>query len=272
VPNVFLAAGVIALAGALLAVNNSSLRVFDPVANASGDPRLGSFLAQPAVPKGWTATYETEYLSNKPLFGQSSRWFRYLLSPVSPGLTDLRTSIPVTADVINAGGLSGFGQYGVAACYSFHGYTLRDVASVSLADGITGQALSFSGSTTHQDWSLVWWVWPVKTQTGTRYERVILYLQNTADQLVTVTGHYAQVVGLKGALSSSDPVQRRLLTNRGFLVAFAREIIQGQAGQTDTTVNIAALAPGRATVPSGGSGHFLEHYLSRHPRITKHLQ
>ena len=180
-PRVFAVGAVLVVAALILAVSDGELRAFNPVASATGEPRLASFLADPAHPVGWTPTFETEYLMNKPLFGQDSRWFRYLYSMTAPGLTSLHSTLPVTADVIDAGTLSGFSAYGVTACYSFHGYTLRDVEAVDLGDGISGQALSYSGgtATSPQDWSIVYWIWPVETGTGTRYERVILYLQNT---------------------------------------------------------------------------------------------
>jgi exosortase/archaeosortase family protein len=241
VPRVFLSAGIIGLVGIVLAVNNSSLVNYDPVASAAGEPKLGSYLADPASPVGWVATYDTEYTINKPLFGQSSRWLRYLYTETT-GQKDLSSSVPITADVIDAGGLSGFEQYGVTACYSFHGYTLRDVASISLGSGITGQALSWSSSD-NGNWSIVYWIWPVKTSTGTRYERVILYLQNTANAVVKAPAHVPGVKGLTGALEMSNSTDRQLIVNREFLVTFARDIVQGQIHKTDTDINISTFSP-----------------------------
>jgi exosortase/archaeosortase family protein len=250
---VFLAVGIAALAGLVLCANNSSLRAFDPVSSAAGEPKLGSFLAQPATPAGWQANWVAEYSSNKPLFGQSSRWFRYVYTQSGP--SNFHSSFPVTADVINAGGLSGFSEYGVEACYSFHGYTLRDVAKVNLGDGINGQSLSFSGARPDEDWSIVYWIWPVSTAKGTRYERIILYLQNTANGSVGVNGAVNGVSGLKGALTSANPQQRRLIVNRAFLVAFARAIVTGQSKKTDLTVNISTLVPGSTTYTGPSSSH-----------------
>ena len=243
VTRIYAAAGLLVAISLVLGVNNSGLVSYDPVASAAGAPKLGSFLAQPATPAGWSASYLAEYSINKPLFGESSRWFRYLLTQNSTA-SPFHSSLPVTADVINAGGLSGFSQFGVAACYSFHGYTLRDVAKVDLGDGISGQALSYSGVKSQQDWSIVYWIWPVETGTGTRYERVILYLQNTGQGQVSVAGQVPGVSGLKGALSAAGgSVDQRLVVNRAFLVAFARSIISRQSGIKDTTVDIAALRP-----------------------------
>lgn len=289
-PRVFAAMGVLLCAALLVSVSDANLQTFDPVAGATGVPKLGSFLADPANPTGWTATFETEYLNGKPLFGEDSRWFRYLYAPTSPTLTNLHSTLPVTADVIDAGSLSGFDAYGVTACYSFHGYALADVAKVELGDGIDGQALSFSGSVPGQNWSIVYWIVPVLTGSGTRYERVILYLQNTSANTVSVAAKTPGVGNLLLAADRADPTQQRLLTNQAFLVAFARQVIAGQARQQDTGVFVDAVqAPGsfaarveaRAESGSGRPGaqpalsgqagvnaQFAHAYLRDHPAAT----
>lgn len=283
-PRVFVVAGILLAAALVLSVSDAQLSAFNPVAGATGQPRLGSFLADPADPAGWTAAFDTEYTMSKPLFGEDSRWFRYLYSPTSPALSSLHSTLPVTADVINAGSLNGFDAYGVTDCYSFHGYTLSSVASVALGDGINGQALSYAGTTADQNWSIVYWIWPVETGAGTRYERVILYLQNTAYGSVSLSPGVAGAAQLAEAVTGTDPVQRRLLTNRAFLVAFARDVIARQARQQDTGVFIddvqtpsatgaqwAALSQGSAsngsslTVTPATNAQFWQAYFTKHP-------
>lgn len=240
-PRIFVVTGILLVAALVLSVGDAGLQKFDPVAGATGEPKMGSFLADPTNPPGWTAAFVTEYTSGKPLFGEDSRWFRYLYSPTSPKSSSLHSSLPVTADVINAGSLGGFDTYGVTACYSFHGYTLRDLETVDLGEGITGQALSYSGGTSDQNWSVVFWIWPVETGGGTRYERIVLYLQNTSASSVSLGPGAPGATKLAAAVKGANPVQRRLLTNRAFLVAFARQIVQGQTRQQDTTVLIDAV-------------------------------
>jgi exosortase/archaeosortase family protein len=267
---VFSTVVILLLATVVLSVSDSGLRVFDPVAGATGEPKLGSFLADPATPAGWTASFVTEYDMNKPLFGEDSRWFRYTLSDTAPQSSSLHSRLPVTADVIDAGGLSGFEAYGVTACYSFHGYVLRDVATVDLGDGIKGQALSYSGGAalSHQDWSIVYWILPVETGAGTRYERVILYVQNTAAASVSLAPGVPGAAQLTATRKAADPEQRLLLTDQTFLVAFARQVIAGQVHQRDTGVLVDAITTPNSTAsvwaasraqdqagqaPSGGS-------------------
>jgi exosortase len=250
VPRVFLAGALVAIAGLLLSINNSALRSFDPVASAAGLPKLTSFIADPGSPAGWAATYVTQFDANKPFFGTSSVWDRYAYSMNLHHVpTDLTASLPVTADVINAGGLSGFEEYGVTACYSFHGYELRDVAKVSLGQGIKGQALSYASANGFEDWTIVYWIWPVKMASGTRYERIILYLQNTADATVIAPSGVSGITGISNALKAKDPADRRLITNRAFLVAFARQLIVAQTHQSDAGATVDSVAQAHQIAP-----------------------
>ncbi len=73
--------------------------------------------------------------------------------------------MPVVADVINTPDLSSFSAFGVENCYTFHGYALADVTQVSLAGGITGQAMSYT-SQQFGSWSIVYWIVPVKMDSG----------------------------------------------------------------------------------------------------------
>ena len=239
-PRFFVVFAVLVVSSLVLCASQATLRGFDPVAAASGTPRLGSFLADPAQPAGWVATFDAEYTANKPFFGESSRWFRYVYTTKSPTQTSLHSSLPVIADVIDTSDLSSFDAYGVTACYSFHGFALKDVEDVSLADGITGQALSFTGGTSHQDWSLVYWIVPVETGQGTRYERVVLYLQSSPSARISVNGQRAVPV-------LGDPQQAYLREDQRFLVAFADQVISGQSHQDDTDVLINAVQTPTAT-------------------------
>jgi exosortase len=269
---IFMASGLLAVVGLLLAVNNSALISYNPVADASGEPKLASYLADPASPAGWVPVFTTEFTENKSLFGNSSRWFRYTYFNYGRG--DLRASLPVTADVINAAGVSSFSAYGVEACYNFHGYTLRDVARVSLGDGITGQTLSYA-TPTNGDWSIVYWIWPVKNASHTRYERIILFLQNTSNALVVPPANVPGIAGLKGALSATSRTDERLRVNRAFLVAFAREVIQGQVKITEPATEIGLINPPQPPSleqlnPKGLSGTPFNPTRST-PAVTLHL-
>jgi hypothetical protein len=251
---IFLAAGTVAVVAVFLNINNTSLKSYNPLAGASGDAKLASFLAQPAIPSGWSRQFQQEYFNGKTLFGQSSRWFRYEYFDQGGG--DLSANLPVTADVINAAGAAGFGAYGVEACYDFHGYKLRDVARVSLGDGIYGQALSYT--TGHgEDWSIVYWIWPVKNGSQTRYERVILYIQNSEYERLRMPHTNGGISGVSGALNANNSLDQRLIVNRDFLTDFGREIVKGQTKVVLAATTIGAVTPPAAALgsqnPSGAS-------------------
>ena len=142
-----------------MGVSNLGLRTYNLVAGVTGEAKLIAYISVSGRPPGWLVQYETTYGWAKPLFGDTSVWNRYILRAERPG--PLRTNVPVVADVINTPDLSSFSAYGVENCYTFHGYALADVAQVSLAGGITGQAMSYT-SQQFGSWSIVYWIVPVK--------------------------------------------------------------------------------------------------------------
>jgi hypothetical protein len=226
VPAVYSAVAVVVAVAVVLGVVNSNLRSYDLVASATGEPKLTSYLAAPSSPAGWSPTFDERYDWAKPYFGESSLWYRYSYGPTL-GASDLHANLPVFADVINTKDLSSFSAYGVEACYRFHGYSLRDVARVNLGGGINGQSLSYS-TKNRQNWSIVYWIWPVTNGNSTRYERIILYMLDANEGQVSNPGT-SGITDVKGALTAADQDQRNLIAVRGFLVAFARELIRNQA-------------------------------------------
>ena len=235
VPRVGAALALLTLVGGWLAVANSGLRAFDPVANALGAPKLASFTDFPATPDGWRAQKSDEYDWAKPYFGASSTWVRYVMFPGAGEDVALKSDQAVTADVISTSNLRSFSAYGVESCYRFHGYKLRDVAAVDVGAGVTGQALSFHNTKQQQDWTVVSWIWPVKTGEATRYERVTLYVQNSVN--ATFPGGVGAGIHSTGRGLGGDIVERRLVAARAFLVDVARGVVRNQTGvQIGTTL------------------------------------
>jgi hypothetical protein len=218
------------VAALVLGIQNGNLKQYDFVANAAGEPKLASYSLNPAAPDGWKASFYTEYTWARSDFGNNSTWYRFIYTKTG-ATAALSASVPITADVINSTSLNSFSAYGVQACYQFHGYHLRDAAQVSLGGGIKGEALSYSTSR-HGDWSMIYWIWPVKSSGTTHYERVILYLQDFAQETVQYPGPVTGIQSLRGALSSANPNDVRLIRERAFLVDFARTVVQKQANVT----------------------------------------
>ncbi len=218
------------VAALVIGVSNVGLGTYNLVAGVTGEAKLTAFIQGPVAPHGWSAQYETTYGWAKPLFGDTSIWNRYLLR--SDGSTPLRTNASVVADVINTPDLSSFSAFGVENCYAFHGYALADVTQVSLAGGITGQAMSYT-SQQFGSWSIVYWIVPVRMDTGTTsYERVVLYVQNSGQGVVVrglTTGDSLHNIG--GTLNPSNQADRALINNRTFLVAVANQLIYAQSSR-----------------------------------------
>ncbi len=146
VPRVYLAVAVVLVLGILVGFSNVGLQSYNLVANVAGETKLSSYIDHPVAPNGWRSTYETSYTWAEPLFGEGSIWSRYVLYPESGGNLQAHTS--VVADVIDSPQLETFSAYGVEQCYEFHGYSLANVAQVSLGGGITGQTLAYTSSNT----------------------------------------------------------------------------------------------------------------------------
>ena len=124
----------------------------------------------------------------------------------SDGSGPLRTNVPVVADVINTPDLSSFSAFGVENCYTFHGYALADVTQVSLAGGITGQAMSYT-SQQFGSWSIVYWIVPVKMDAGgTSFERVVLYVRNSGQGVLVQGTHDRELPAQHRRLA--EPVER----------------------------------------------------------------
>jgi exosortase/archaeosortase family protein len=235
VPKVYLLLVVAVVGAIVLGTANFGLRNYNLVATASGEPRLDAFIDEPVAPVGWTVQLTNTFNWAKPLFGDASIWNRYTLYASQGG--NLHAYVPVIADVINTPDLSTFSAYGIENCYQFHGYTLADVAQVSLPGGIAGQAMSYT-SQQFGSWSIVYWIVPVKMGTSTNYERVVLYVQNSGDGTLVPGLTSNGVRNLSGSLATSQD-DLALVNNRTFLVAFAREMIESQATHADHLARVA---------------------------------
>ncbi len=227
VPKVYVAVAVVLTLGIVLGASNLGLRSYNLVANVAGESKLVSYINDPVTPVGWQGRYQTTFAWAKPLFGDLSTWNRYTLYPRTGG--DLHATTEVVADVINTPDLQSFSAFGIEQCYAFHGYSLANVSQVSLGGGVTGQALAYT-SQKYGSWSIVYWILPVRSESSTVYERIVLYVQNQRGLIAPATeDSQARIRSLAGSLSASNPKELTLLENQNFLIAYAREMIHRQA-------------------------------------------
>jgi exosortase/archaeosortase family protein len=230
------AVGMVAVVGLLLALANRDLRDYELVADDLGAPRLAAFAVDPPEPDGWSAQLSNSYDWATRFFGDDSTWNRY--SYTSSGMGPLNSSSRVIADVVSTSDLASFTAYGLEACYNFHGYSIDDTRTVDLGGGITGKVVSHFNTSTGGDWTSVYWHWPVQTDAGVRFERVVMMMVNAASSSISTPNPGPSVarslgLGVDNKLQDDETSadDQRLAQTREFLVAFSQNAVAEQAAQ-----------------------------------------
>lgn len=191
---------------AVAAVANASMSRYELLAFGLGPPRLAAGAVATEPIHGWSLTRTASYPLALRYFGSDATWDRYAY--VQGTQTDASGApAAVTLDVIGTTDLGTFSTYGLEACYRFHNYQVADVSSIDLGGGLVGRSVRYRISST-DDWSAVYWEWPVQGIGGQRYERVIL---------------------------SSDSRDLASPTAKGDLVTVARQMVAATASRTPTT-------------------------------------
>lgn len=217
------------------------LTEYDPIASSVGTPRLATFSKVATRTPGFFAEPVASLDEGKRFFGEDSSWIRY--SYAGLGVDGLRTNVPVLADVINSSDLQSFSDFGLEACYRFHGYGPQGVRRVDLGNGVVGTVLGWTQGDTGIRWTSVYWIWPIRAGEMVRYERVVMMLSDSQAarlEAPRVTERNAASFAItadelvQGTTSSS--VDRRELDRRAFLVEFSRRVI-------DAATERAALIP-----------------------------
>jgi exosortase/archaeosortase family protein len=248
-----LQAGAIVVAMSALGVGvlNADLRDSDLVTSSLGAPRLASFETSKEKPDGWALNYSNQYDWSKRFFGADSVWRRFVYHDSTAGAvagpdasSGLRSSTAVIADVITTGDRAAFSNYGIEACYRFHNFKITKRQSVDLGNGVVGGVLTWHDPSANSTTTTLYWHWPIKNGSKTRWERVTLLLVDSPtltfeipDQTsASVTKEFQLRVGdlLKG--QDNGAVSERLVETRRFLVAFAERMIELR-GTTATLSN-----------------------------------
>jgi exosortase/archaeosortase family protein len=217
-----------------MGVANAGMKQYQLVAGDLGAARLLSFTTSPAVVPGYAAANVATYPWSKRFFGADSNWYRYSYYSTT-GLT----SSSITADVVSTTALSRFSDYGIEACYKFHGYSVSGERSFDLGGGVTGNVLTYDNPKQHMQWNVVYWIWPVKSDKGNRYERVVLLMPGKATVATLAGGPQprtdpVRTHGLRTytAASGRDAGEASLGRNKQFLVEFARTLVRTRPGAT----------------------------------------
>ena len=230
VPDARRATVVVVVLAAVCGLLDSRLSNYDPIASAIGSPRLGTFAQVASRPPGYRARPVATIDAGQRFFGEDSTWLRWSFN--GPGQPDLYSDVPVLADVVSTSNVQTFSDFGLEACYRFHGYDMAEVRSVDLGNGVVGTVLNWKEPSTGLRWTTVYWVWAVRAPAGVRYERVVLLLNDSKGAKVVapeVTPDAAADFALKadelvrGRIGSA--VTARDVELRTFLVTFARRVV-----------------------------------------------
>ena len=217
-----LAGAAVVLVTAVVAVADGGFGRYGPVASDLGSPRLVSFTDRPIVPPGWAVTPIDHYSWASQYFGSGALWSRYQFAPTTAAGTT------VLADVVNTSDLQSFSTYDVIACYDYHGYGLSGEKRVAMGDGVEATELTFDVPTLAGQWNALYWVWPVKSGSGVRYERIVLLdpVQIGYTTVGTVTGPDASTRAIGAAARQQS---------RAFLQQFGRQLISQRAATPSGT-------------------------------------
>ncbi len=237
VPRAAFALALVLAAGSLLGVANAGLKEYDLVADDLGAPRLADFTSHPTHVRGWFSARTGEYPWAKRYFGDDSTWRRYtyVWNDRSGAITPYRSNAPIFVDVISTSNLRTFSQYGLEACYRFHGYRITDTRTVDLGGGVTGTVVSYLDPGRLANWTTLFWHWPVRTPGGVRYERVVVMMIDTLDASLMAPPLEPSLarrlgIGLSNALrgGTSARLSEKLVRTRNFVVGFGQTILAEQ--------------------------------------------
>lgn len=217
-----------------IAVLDAGLVAVNPVASVLGAPRLQPFERAAARVEEMSTRRVDRFDWATRYFGERSDWTRYQIS----GITDPRlgSHLPVTADVVTTDDVSTFEDFGVDACYQFHGYAVENRREVDLGRGQFATVLSWQDPRSPIRWTSLYWYWPVNLFGETRYQRIVLMIDSTAEGRVwapPLKDNVLAQLGLKVTETLDAGARRQRATEisvrdeelRRFLVALARELV-----------------------------------------------
>ena len=232
VPRVGVGIALVLVLTAFMGVADAGMRHYQLVAGDLGSARLTSFAAAPAVVPDFGVTKVASYPWSRRFFGSDSSWSRYTYAGQVGA-----TARFVTADVVSTSSLSRLSDYGIKACYQFHGYAVSGEQSFRLGGGVTGNLLTYTNDRQHLRWSVVYWIWPVKSAKGQRFERVALLVPSTLSGAAASgpTPRTDPVQGLSTGsyitrpASTATLASRDLDSARSFVTNFAKTLVTQRA-------------------------------------------
>ncbi len=217
-------------------VFNGQLQNYDRIADSLGTPRLADFATSQETPTGWNLSTVATYPEYERFFGENSLWTRYAYAANGESGAKFSANVPIIVDVVETPDRDALNAYGIEECYKFHGYSVTGKQSVYLGQNLTGEMLTWTSSKTGNTYTQLYWHWPIKTSSGTEYERVTLVMNDqptnefTSPPLST-EGLKQLQLDLNDVLrgGGSDEQRARLVETRTFMIGFARNLVDMRA-------------------------------------------
>ena len=199
----------------VLAATNAAYTRFEAISSGLADARLTSFDVRAMDLPGWESRFLSAFPQARQYFGSSATWDRisYWSTPEA-ALTSTRS---VYVDVITTDDPGSFADYGLQACYRFHGYDIASVTTADIGAGVHAQIINYVNTKHKADWSALWWEWPYMSDGLTRYERVVVLMGE---------GPKAEFTGVT-ATDVQSPTPRFAGSDQ-FLVTLGRAIVRSQ--------------------------------------------
>jgi exosortase/archaeosortase family protein len=203
----------------VLGLTNAAYARYEAISSGLADARLESFDVRDLALPAWQSRYISAFPQAKQYFGGSATWDRatYWSTPAA----SLTASRSVYVDVITTDDPGSFAAYGLQACYRFHGYTIASVTTADIGAGVHAQLIDYVNTKVKADWSALAWEWPYTENGKTRYERVVILINE---------GPQTKFAGL-AADDVTSQVPRFAETDQ-FLVTLARTIVKSQLQTT----------------------------------------
>lgn len=142
---------------------------YDFFAGASRTPAAAAAPTVAAAP-GATALQPVSWAAT--FFGSDAEWERWLLFPAPD-------QQPVSVDVVTTRQVSTFDEYGLAACYGYHGYRIEESTTTPLPGDRLGEEIVYVDPSNGDRVRVLSWRQRVH---GDRYERVVLQHRTAYDE------------------------------------------------------------------------------------------
>jgi hypothetical protein len=238
------ALAVLLVAGVVAGVANDGLNRFQLISTPLGQPLLQPSSASDHLVPGWGVHRMETYPWITAYLGKDATWERYEYTSAGDRSSQGDQLAPsaqrpaaITLDLFTTFDRSKLTTYGIEEAYHLNRYRLLDGRRTDLGGGVVGYSVLYRSRLTAQTWTAVYWDWPVQTEHGVGYERVVLNHGKDTELKAPLPPRPAEPVEgpSPGAVTLTGSAQGRTqkpddTRTRDFLVGFGRRVVVATAG------------------------------------------